>query len=371
MGGLAPRYLVRELAVPFGFFVVVLTGVIWLTQSLRVVDTVVNSGQGAAVFLQFSALLLPTALGVVLPLAGFAATLYAVNRLYAESELVAMAAAGMSGLALARPVALFGATIAAAAAAFTLYVAPLASAEMRERVHALRADIANALIFEGRFLHPASGLTVYVRERVGAGEMRGVFVHDQRDPTGEVTYTASRAALSQTADGPRLVMLDGAAQRRGREQDDVSVLRFESLVFDLSQFMTDPADRQRKAYEQSLRELLAAPDGAAGGLAAGRRLAEAHERLSAPLYGVALPLVALAAILAPGFTRRGYGRRIVTAVAFGVALRGAGLTFKALTVAQAPLWPLLYAPPVLGVALSLWALSQPRLQGFRRGSAPA
>ncbi len=366
MGGLAPRYLLRELLAPFGFFVLVLTGVIWLTQSLRVVDTVVNSGQGAGVFLQFSVLLLPTALGVVLPLAGFAATLYAVNRLFAESEIVAMVAAGMSGLALARPVALFGVTIAAASAALSLYVAPLAQGEMRDRVHALRADIANALIFEGRFLHPAAGLTIYVRERAGAGEMRGVFVHDQRDPAGEVTYTASRAALSQTAEGPRLVMIDGAAQRRGGERGEVSVLRFESLVFDLSQFMSDTADRGRKASEHSLRELLAR---GTTSLALGRRLAEAHERLSAPLYGLALPLVALAAILGPGFTRRGYGQRVIAAVAIGVALRGAGLAFKAMTVSQAALWPLLYAPPLIGVALSLWALSRPRMQGFRAREA--
>jgi lipopolysaccharide export system permease protein len=368
MGGLAPRYLLREMVAPFGFFVLVLTGVIWLTQSLRVVDTVVNSGQGAGVFLQFSLLLLPTALGVVLPLAGFAATLYAINRLFAESEIVAMVAAGMSGLALARPVAMFGAAIAAAAAALSLHIAPLAQGEMRDRVHALRADIANALIFEGRFLHPAPGLTIYVRERAGAGEMRGVFVHDQRDPTGEVTYTASRAALTQTAEGPRLLMLDGAAQRRGRERGELSVLRFESLVFDLAQFMADPGDRGRKASEHSLRELLA---GEGTWLPRGRRLAEAHERMSAPLYGLALPLVALAAILGPGFTRRGYGQRVIAAVAIGVGLRGAGLALKAATVAEASLWPLLYAPPLLGVALSLWALSRPQLQGFRARGAGA
>jgi len=105
---LITRYVLRELLKPFGFFLIVFTGVIWLTQSLRVIDTVVNSGKGARVFLEFSVLLLPTAMSIVIPIAAFAATLYTINRLFADSEIVAMIAAGMSGVRLARPVALFG-----------------------------------------------------------------------------------------------------------------------------------------------------------------------------------------------------------------------------------------------------------------------
>ena len=61
---------------PLGFFVLVLTGVVWLTQSLRIIDLVVNNGQGARVFLEFSALLLPVVLSIVLQLGGLAATVY-------------------------------------------------------------------------------------------------------------------------------------------------------------------------------------------------------------------------------------------------------------------------------------------------------
>ena len=59
----------------------VFTGVVWLSQSLRMIDTVVNNGQSAAVFLEFTVLLLPTVMSIVLPVSACAATLYAVNRL--------------------------------------------------------------------------------------------------------------------------------------------------------------------------------------------------------------------------------------------------------------------------------------------------
>ena len=45
--GRIDRYIFRQILGPFLFFVLVFTGVIWLTQSLRVIDTVVNNGQSA------------------------------------------------------------------------------------------------------------------------------------------------------------------------------------------------------------------------------------------------------------------------------------------------------------------------------------
>ncbi|MEL7173469.1 MAG: LptF/LptG family permease [Pseudomonadota bacterium] len=114
------RYVYVQLAGPFLFFVLVFTGVIWLSQSLRVIETVVNNGQSALVFLEFTALLLPRVMTVVLPVAAFAATLYAINRLFGDSEIVVMFAAGISGLALLRPVLMFTSTLLAVLLAISI-----------------------------------------------------------------------------------------------------------------------------------------------------------------------------------------------------------------------------------------------------------
>jgi len=363
---LITRYVLRELLKPFGFFLIVFTGVIWLTQSLRVIDTVVNSGQGAGVFLEFSVLLLPAAMSIVMPIAAFAATLYTVNRLFADSEIVAMIAAGMSGVRLARPVALFGLAVMALMAVVTLWLTPLANREMRTRVHELRADIANALIFEGRFLHPAAGLTVYVRENTPGGEMLGVFVHDQRDPAAEVTYTARSALMARTDDGPRLVMYDGAAQRREMRDDSLSLLQFDSLVFDLSQFMNGDDARNPRPSERFIGDLLAPSAADLAATALSRLYAEGHDQLSGPLYALALPLIALAAIVGPGFSRSGYALRVAAAVALAVGLRMGGFAAKSAAAGAADLWPLLYGPPLLGVAAALWMLARRSPPGFAR-----
>src|SRR4051794_21610068 len=97
-----------------GFFVLVFTGVVWLTQAVRLIDTVLASGQPARIFLEFSALVLPQVFVIVLPLAGLGAALYALDKLYSDSELIVMMGAGVGPLAMLRPIAMFGALIAVA-----------------------------------------------------------------------------------------------------------------------------------------------------------------------------------------------------------------------------------------------------------------
>jgi lipopolysaccharide export system permease protein len=348
------RYIVLEQVRPFVFFVLVFTGIIWLSQSLRVIETVVNNGQAARTLLEFSLLLLPEVMAVVLPVAAFGATLYAVNKLFSESELVAMSAAGMSRLSLAYPIAVFGGGVALIMAVNTLVLMPLAERSFREQVATLRADIANGLLFEGQFLNPAAGLTIYVRESDGSGAMLGVFVHDARTPEAEITYTAREALLQRTEEGPRLIMSRGLAQRFDTASRELSVLHFDSLVYDLTPFISPVRDRMRRPAEHFFPDLVAPSPELLAVFGAGRLLAEGHEQLSAPLYALMLPLVGLAGIVGSGFTRHGYGRRIVVTIAVGVALRVAGVAFKAATGGAAWLWPTLYLPPLIGILGALW-----------------
>ncbi|MFK7943927.1 MAG: LPS export ABC transporter permease LptF [Paracoccaceae bacterium] len=353
------RYIFRQILGPFLFFVIVFTGVIWLTQSLRVIDTVVNAGQSAIVFLEFTALLLPLVLAIVLPVALFAAILYAINRLFTDSEIVVMMASGLSGTSILRPVAAFSALVMLLVYALTLYLMPTAQAEMRDRITEIRGDVAAAFIREGAFLSPVRGVTVYLRETGDTGEMFGVFVQDERDTERQVTYTAERALLIRDSQGTRLVMFDGIAQTRQQSGGPgaLSILRFEQLAYDLTQFQQGSDVRARKPSEMYLPELLSIDESNAGRRPVSEYRAEAHEALSAPLYVIALPLLGVAFVISAGFRRQGFAGRIVLAVVAALALRLCGLALKSAATSSEALWPLLYVPPALGCLLALLMLS--------------
>src|SRR5215468_4789896 len=98
------RYILRQCLGVMLFVTAALSAAIWLAQSLRLIDLIVNRGLSIDIFLYLALLILPRFLDIVLPIGAFIAVLFTFNRLTSESELVAMRSVGLSHLALARPV---------------------------------------------------------------------------------------------------------------------------------------------------------------------------------------------------------------------------------------------------------------------------
>ena len=97
------RYVLRQLVGATLFVTLALTGVVWLLQSLRFVDLIINRGLSALTFVHLTLLLLPTVLAYILPVALFCGVVYTYHRLIVDSEIVIMRATGLSQMALARP----------------------------------------------------------------------------------------------------------------------------------------------------------------------------------------------------------------------------------------------------------------------------
>src|ERR1700735_2441487 len=98
------RYILRQCLSGMLFVTGALTAAVWLAQSLKLVDLIVNRGLSAEIFLYLSLLIVPKFLDIVLPIGTFIAVLFVFNKLITESELVVMRSAGLSPFGLAQPV---------------------------------------------------------------------------------------------------------------------------------------------------------------------------------------------------------------------------------------------------------------------------
>src|SRR5579875_3225489 len=97
------RYLLRQLVLALIGVTGALVALIWLTQSLRFVELVVNRGLSPLVFLQLTSLLIPNFIAVILPITTFVVVQFVYQRLAGDRELTVMRSAGLSPLALSRP----------------------------------------------------------------------------------------------------------------------------------------------------------------------------------------------------------------------------------------------------------------------------
>ena len=73
-----------------------LAALIWLTQSLRFVELVVNHGLSIGVFLELTGLLIPSFVAVILPITTFVVIQFIYQRLAGDRELTVMRSAGLS-----------------------------------------------------------------------------------------------------------------------------------------------------------------------------------------------------------------------------------------------------------------------------------
>jgi len=360
----------RQVGLPLLFFTFVLTGVVWLSQSLRMLDLVINQSQSAATYLYLTLLALPQLMALILPFALFCAVLYALNRLYIESELVVIWAAGFSRWAVAGPVLAIAVAATLIGYLFNLVVMPAGMREMKDRVYEIRADLVNTFVREGAFTNPITGLTVYVGENNPGGEIRGILVHDARNPKGVATYMAQSGELANTPAGPRLIMKQGSVQWLEGGEGQLKFLNFEKYTFDLGQFDKQRDPLAREASERYLGELLR-PEKSVNERQRRKFFSEAHNRLSGPLYCVVFALIGVMAIIGGHFNRRGYGGRIALAMAAVLAARLPGFAFQQLTNTVQDAAFLMYLWPALWIAGLLFLLSVPSFELLNRGaSAP-
>ncbi len=357
-------YVLKQLIGPVALFAFLATCVVWLTQSLRLLDLVINRGQSAPTFIYLTILMLPGLLVIILPIAFFFGTLYALSKLNSDSELVVMSSAGFSRAQLSVPVFIAAGIFMALTYLCGLYLMPAGQRAMKAKEVDIRADIGAALLNEGTFNTPAKGLTVFIREINPDGSIRGVLLHDNRNPKSVITYLAESGQLAQTPAGARLIMVDGTVESSTKGGARLSVLKFQRYVFDLDQFIGPTPVSNRATIELYLSELFW-PIPNLSPRIRGAYFAEAHNRISQPLYCIVFGLIALAAVTRGRRARGANALRMTIASAVVTAIRIVGYGVQGLAVGNAVLCVLFYAIPVLGAGAAAVVLAG----GFSKPSA--
>ena len=358
------RYLLSQLMVFFGFFALILVMVYWVNRAVLLFDQLIADGQSATVFLEFTALTLPNVIRLVLPIAAFAAAVYTTNRLSSESELVVVQAMGFSGFRLARPVLVFGLIVALMTGILSHLLVPVSSRLLAERSAEISQNITARFLTEGQFLHPADGMTFYIREISPEGELLDVFMSDTRNDASQVVYTAKTAYLVREDNGPKLVMLDGMAQTLNAEGERLFTTSFSDFSYDIGALISVGKRDGRSLKELSTPELLFPTPALIKETRQSRAvmLYEGHERFAQPLLAVVTAMIGFAALIVGSFSRFGVMRQIITAIIILVLIKALDGVMIDYARNDERLWPLVYVPVLAGLIVStvlLWLSERP------------
>ncbi len=365
------RYIFRIAAGATLACLVGLTGTIWVTQALRELDLVTAKGQTLLVFLFVTALSLPTLIVVIAPVALFIGTIYALNKLNGDSELIVMSAAGMPPRALLRPFLTLAMSISLLVGVVVIVVMPASFQELRDVITRVRGDFIANVVKEGQFTQLDNGITFHFRQRGAGGVLEGLFIQDRREAGKTKVYLADRGNAVEIDGQSYLILQHGTVLQQQKDSRDSSILKFDRYTIDLAAFAPPDSDTIYKPRERSTAQLMF-PDQSETyyQLSKGRFRAELHDRLSAALYPLALAFIAFAALGDPRTTRQGRGMAIAGAVLAVVGLRIGG--FAAVSAAArstAAVWAI-YGVPLLAILLSsLVIFHGPRVRRFNASVA--
>jgi len=349
---LIQTYLFRQIALPVLAACASLAGIGILSQSLDQLEVIVERGQSVWIMVKLTLLAVPLLFSVILPIGLFVGALIALTRLQREQELTAAYASGMTRWQMIAPGAWLAAGVAAVMLLTNVVVQPWAQRTAREQAFAIRTDLAALLVEEGRFVQGPNGLTVYVQQIEQNGLLKNLFIYIQ-DGDKVTTWDAAEARFGRVDGQPVLTMKQGSWQQYS-PAGVLQQLVFDGYVFPLGPYVTDDQRIRYKSADLWITQLFSpTPELIRDTAPRGELLAEAHSRLSSPLYALTAMAMALTAILGGAFSRTGYTARIAKASAAFLLVRVIGYAVVAASAWTGWLNVFQYLLPIAATVVAL------------------
>ncbi len=317
------RYLTKNLLWATLFTALSLASVIMLTQSLRFLELIINSGASSFSFFVLTFLAMPRFFEVILPIALMIGTVFIYNRMTADSEMIIMRATGFSPLRLSRPAIILAGIITLIVFTITAWVAPISLSKMQTMRVAIKAQYSSLLLRDGIFNAIGKDLTVYIHHREKNGELSGLLIHDSREGAPlPVTILAKRGVIVSDDAGQQVIVYDGSRQEYNPQTGALNRLDFERYSLDLPE--AGPVrQRWREPDERTLYELLNPDEQARSDPKTLQEFrVEAHRRFVSPFLAITFTLVSLCCLMLGPLDRRGLGLRIVAASGGVILLQG-------------------------------------------------
>lgn len=331
---------------PFFSTLFILVGMIWLLQSIRLMDLVINKNMNVLDFLQMSVLLIPGMLIVLFPLSFFSGVYSGLKKMVIDSEMDAIYAAGISRLRVLKPLFLLSLVVVGCTYFISLYAMPAGRIAFGDLKYELQNNSDNLQVEAGTFNKLSDKITIYVEEIENNQWMKNIIVQDNTRANIPVTWTAEEGVLKlDKQNHPNLFLIKGTRQEISDEQ--TSVLEFKSHQIDLSKQAKKKNTRHKKTSERFLLELLET-----GHLTTDKQRnkykAEFYKRLLWPLAPLGLMFIPLYFLFKPIKSRFGITRPSIISIILAVIFIALEMFFNSrissgdeMFVGIAIVWPII------------------------------
>jgi len=337
-------YVIKEISSSFLFIFSLITIVVWLSQALRNLELLSNDNVTILSYSFYTVLLIPKLSMITIPISIFLAIIFALNKLRMDSEMIIFGSTGNSNReVLLKPLTLISIFFFFIILFLSVYLVPLSSAEIRNKIVEIRSSsISASILKEKRFITPDENLTVFFK-KIENEEIYGLLIHDRSIKNNIKTYVAKKGFLNNKNGNNSIILYDGTMQIYNQEEYKISEIDFDKYSIDLKTF-NKVEKKFFYADEKSSIELI---NKILNKQNNNEEFAVLHNRFIKSLYVfclIFLPLIIFKLIKKPDDN----SRVIITAVIItGIGIKFFEITMESILVANNSLFIINYLSPII------------------------
>ena len=360
---LIERYIGLRLLRTFLVVMLVFTLVVWLIQTLNLIDNIGGKGTTIIGFLGISLLGIPSLLSYILPPALLIAVLTQMIRLLQDHEYFALSAAGFSPRRLLQPILLIVGLLVFVQLLLSFYIAPTATHFLRQQKNAVSENFVTDAFAPGSFQDIAPGITAFADSLSDTGELQQVLIYDYSEAARPITYTAREGRITRTGPKTYFLLSDGHIHDDNNARDNRGLIVFSEYILPLNADDQETSIIHMRPRDTTIFQILNPPAAAHQQKDFLPRMYKSARERVANITTV-LVYAFLGFVVAPtaGMQRTGYGRQVMIASSFAIiyqigifVLSGDG-TQSGLSILYLTTWFCLFA------GVCLWLIFTPNVR---------
>jgi len=351
------RYLFDQLLRTAFAVTLTLVGIMWLFQTIRILELVINRGAPLSDFLIMSVTVIPLWLTIAIPIGVFVSVMWVFHRALMDRELLVAQASGRSALQLARAPLALGAAATIFLVINSVFVLPLSFGVYKEIQFKLRNTIPTVMLQDNVFIDVVDGMTMLIGKKHKDGLAENVFIHDEQKDGVIVTMSARSGRFIEKDGQPAIILKDGQRFEMNKDEDAGATLTFETHTVSIT-----PRERKQSTRmpiemnEDSISNLLD-PATSPDERYINQRAAEGHYRIISPFLALALVLVATTGVLYGQIRRSTWSKRAVVTVCGGVFCISFLVSARSLATGASAAVPLIYISMLVPIGVLIGMLS--------------
>ncbi|MEC8806677.1 MAG: LptF/LptG family permease [Pseudomonadota bacterium] len=340
---------------------VTLVGIMWLFQTIRLLEVVINRGAPISNFLLMSVTVIPLWLTIAVPVSAFVAVIWVFQRAVADRELLVMQASGRSALQLARAPLALGILLTLVLIVNSVMVLPQSFGIYKRVQFEVRNSIPTVMLQDNVFIDVVDGLTMLIGEKLDDGLAKDLFIHDERTEGKVITMTARVGQFVERDGLPAVILQEGERIELSKSGDSEA-----TLLFDTHTVTIAPKDKTVSSQmpidmnEDTISNLLN-PEKSPYPDYFNQRRAEGHYRIVSPALALVLILIATVGALFGQVRRHTWSKRTLLMIVGSIVSISALVSSRSLATSLPSTVPLLYASVLVPSLIMLVVLTLPSI----------